>query len=153
MRIAEAIRCYGTSEGVTKSWDSRQRADNQQMLAEQYSKSGKGTRKIYDGVQIYYPTFSESAMMGMNTLAVIAGRNVLSYHDTSSGTKYHYQGASLRGGSIEDAVHWAVGMHVARQSQRQQQKPAYRPVWASAGTLRAMVDTFKRLACSTRLRA
>src|SRR5579859_765351 len=111
-------------------------------LEESIAKLGQGRREVLDGMSVYYPTYEDSAKLGHHVMAIIAGRNALTYHETSSGTKYHYQGQSLRTSSSRDAVKWAVGMHVAKQQdmrERIAQIKKSNPLWGS-GALWKMLE-------------
>lgn len=123
MKLRDWLRTlfgFGTSEGVRREWDTRRLQHPPELSAEEkLSRSGRGAWEIRDGIQVYYPTFSEAATHGMNLHAIIAGRNRLTSHGTSHGTIWKYQGQRFQTPDADEAVSWAVHQHVVRQQARQ----------------------------------
>lgn len=139
IQTIDQLLAYGTPTGAEHAWDTRGRGKNlyQKSPEEEVAQDGKGKREIRSGIQVYFTTGADLSKVGQNAIAIIGGRNALTYHDTSSGTKYSYKGQSYRGHSIDEAVDWAIGQHIKQQEFRQQQrdksagKSSYRPVWSA----------------------
>ena len=136
MNLAQQIIYAGGFGSGRYPAGSHQTNTYQPSPEETVAKTGTGKRYSQDGIQVYLTNGKDVDKVGANTLAIIAGRNALQYHDTSSGTKYSYKGQTTRASNADEAIKWAVMQHIKQQEFRQRQrdkssgKSDYRPIWS-----------------------